>query len=196
MQEYAKLPLPSASFVRRFEAALRMLDRARGEELASEAAADMDNAQVHLEELDKEQPENPAPPFWIGRTLRQRAKHSGSESTKPWIEAFFKFQEAGRRGYRESRTVSLMMEAAFHAGRPREMLQVARDASEAEGMDGDSGFWCWVALAWEQGGRDPASKVLSTEARARAHEALVRAKARARSEAEMEKIREIEGVVK
>jgi arylsulfatase A-like enzyme len=195
LPEYAKLPLPSASFLQRFETALILLERARTEELASEAATEMDQAISHFEELDKDQPANPAPPFWIGRALRQKARLSGSEATKPWIDAFFKFLEAFRRGYKDPRTVSLMEEAAYHAGQYGEMLKVTRQAVEVERMDGDSGFWGWVALSWVQGGRD-ASGILSTEARAKAHEALDLAKARARSEAELEKIREIEAILK
>jgi arylsulfatase A-like enzyme len=194
--EYAKLPLPSPAFLRQFEAALLQLDRARTLEDSGEAGECEDEAIRLLKGLEAEQPQNPAPRFWLGRAYRQRAKAMGQAANpKDWSEAFFKFQESGRLGYRESRTVSLMMEAAFQAGKKQDLLRVAREAVEVEKMDGDAGFWGWVSLAWIVGGTDP-SGVLPAEARAKAREALDRARARVRSELERGRIAEIEAFLR
>ena len=191
--ENGRLPLPSAFFLQRFEAALRLLDRALVQEAAIEAAAEMEDALRILDDLAREEPANPAPPFWIGRTHRQRARHAGSEATGPWIDAFLKFQEAGRLGYREPRTVSLMMEAAFKAKKYPEMLKVARTAADDEKMDGDASFWCWVSLSWWMGARD-SSENPTTEARTRAQAALEKARSRSRGEVESKRIAEIEAI--
>jgi hypothetical protein len=188
-----KLPLPSTSFLRDFESALRLLDRARTQASALEAADEMETAMRILKGLALKDPANPAPPFWMGRALRQRAKHTGSEATGPWVEAFFHYLEAFQLGYKEPRTVSLMMEAAFQAKRYPEMLKVARDTSEGDRMDGDANYWCWVSLSWWMAGRDAAGNP-TTEGRTRAQEALAKAKTRSRGASEAQRIAEIEAI--
>jgi hypothetical protein len=188
-----RLALPDASFLRRFDTALRGLERARTLEAGAEAHEELDGALRILETLDAADPANPATAFWIGRAHRQKARFAGSGIVLPWLEAFRWFQEAGRRGYQEPRTVSLMLEAAHHAGEFPEMRKAALLAERS--MDGDASFWTWVALAHVEGGRAAAGGVLTTEDRARADEALRKALDRARSEAERERIREVRAKV-
>jgi arylsulfatase A-like enzyme len=194
-KENGRLPLPSTGFLQDFEKALRLLERARVQEVAVEGAEEMEEALRLLKDLATKDPKNPAPPFWIGRALRQKAKTSGADAPMPWYEAFFHFRQAGILGYREPRTVSLMLEAAFQARKYKDMLDVARDASEGERMDGDASFWGWVSLAWWLGARDAAGNP-TTECRARAQEAVAKARARARGPAEEERIREIEAILR
>ena len=186
-----RLPRPSTSFLRQFETALVLLDRTRADKPADEAEAEMDEAVTILEALAKEQPDNPAPHFWLGRAHRQRAHAAGTGGTANWLKAFLEFQTAGRLGYQEPRTVSMMMEAAFQSGKFAEALQVARAAVDIAKMDGDAGFWGWISISEGMGQLDSAGRP-TTEARTRAMDALDRAKARCRTEAEKRRIADIE----
>jgi hypothetical protein len=128
-------------------------------------------------------------------TIRQKARGiSGASGKTPWYDAFKLFLEAGRRGYREPRTVSLMMEAAWHAEEWGSMLNAAKLATGvgpgADRFEGDAAFHCWVALAWLKGGGG------SEEAKLAFRENIEKAKARARSEAETKKFREVEALWK
>ncbi len=190
--ENGRLPLPSVSFLRRFDAALRLLQRAAALEDPSAATEAVLAAREALGALDREQPGNPAVPFWIGRSFRQEARLLGERASgfEAWGNAFFRYQEAGRRGYKDTRTVSLMLEALFGAHRAAEMVTVAREAVDTERMDGDAGFWTWVAIAWAEGEKDPFGKPTAA-ARARFDDAIRRALSKARSPGEEERIGEV-----
>ena len=190
----ASLPLPSASFHRRMETALRLIQRASAEATSAGSLELLRQAREVLGELDRQEPANPAVAFWMGRAFKQEGRLSQEGVVNPWKDAFKWFQEAGRRGYREPRTVSLMLEACYHAREYRDMLAAARLAVEEGRMDGDASFWTWVALAWWEGARE-GDRVPTTEGKSRAHAYLERALRLARSEAEKARISEVKGSI-
>jgi len=188
----AACPLPSVPFLHRFEAVLRVLDGARLD--PDRTLEDVEVALRGLEALGREQPGNPAVPFWEGRALRLRARTQGAGYTDAWRAAFLKFQTAGRLGYDDARTVSLMMECLFQGGLHREMRQVAETAVK-QGMDGDYAFWCWVAIAWYQGRPDlPAPP--SAADRAAIDSFVDRAEKRGRTDRDREHVRGVRAAVR
>lgn len=192
-EENGSLPLPSLSFLKRFESVQRMLERAAGEVPGEEASHLLREARALLEQLDRDEPGNPALAFWMGRAFRQEARQSTQGALNPWKDAFKWFLEAGKRGYREPRTVNLLLESAFQAGQHREMLTAARLAVEG-GMEGDASFHVWVALAWYHGARGADGRP-TAEGRTRALGYLDEALRRARTEEERVRIREVRAFV-
>lgn len=170
-----------------------MLERAAGEVPGEEASHLLREARALLEQLDRDEPGNPALAFWMGRAFRQEARQSTQGALNPWKDAFKWFLEAGKRGYREPRTVNLLLESAFQAGQHREMLTAARLAVEG-GMEGDASFHVWVALAWYHGARGADGRP-TAEGRTRALGYLDEALRRARTEEERVRIREVRAFV-
>lgn len=185
------LAVPSASFLRRFDGAMRVLQRAVTTDDAAVATDLLERAREVLEGLGREQPGNPAVPFWIGRSWKQQARilGEGTAALQCWSKAFARFQDAGRLGYADARTVSLMLEAAFRQGQLGDMVKVVREAEKVR-IEGDASYWTWVAIAEIEGERDPFRKP-TAGARARFDEAIRKALAKARNAAEEARIREV-----
>ena len=188
----AACPLPSAPFLRRFEAQMRVLDRIRADPDGDPKR--VDEVLAELAALDREDPGNPAIAFWEGRALRLKARILGPSYPESWRNAFFKFQEAGRRGYDDPRTVTLMLEALHHGGKFPEMRRVS-EAAVKQGMDGDYAFWCWVALGWFQGRPEPAAPPAAAD-RAAVDSFLDRAEKRCRTDRDREHVKEVRAVLR
>ncbi|MHC4820455.1 MAG: sulfatase-like hydrolase/transferase [Planctomycetota bacterium] len=185
-----KLPLPDTGFLARFDAALRLVQKARAANNESAGLRLVNEAIAALESMDAEGQRNPSLAFWLGRALSERGRLLGSSGESDWYKAFFKFKEAGNRGFRDSRTWSLMIQCALQAGENGDAVKAATLALEAR-MDGDSGYWCLIAEAFVAGGeRDPTGR-LSPRTRALIDLALQRAEERRPSEKEKAWIREI-----
>ncbi len=184
-------PVPSAPFLASFLAAQRNLALARTlrEDDPGRALEALAAAREAFEDLGRQQPLNPAVPFWIGRSWAEEAKASEAGSRDRWMNAWRSFIKAGELGYRDGRNASLIMEALFKAQEPAALRLYGENCLKAS-LDGDSSYWCWIALAHLAGTEPPSAKD-----RAVVEDAIDRARGRARNERERKHVDEIRALL-